>query len=55
MPGNFYENYEQSTARLPTEPYEHTILSMLVRCLFISRGKHQRNIARHYFHCFRLG
>ena len=55
MPGNFYENYEQSIARLPTEPYEHTILSLLVRCLFIGRGKHQRNIAHHYFHCFRLG
>ena len=31
MPENFYENYEQSIARLPTEPYEHTILSLLVR------------------------
>ena len=34
---------------------DRTILSMIVRCLFIGRGKHQHNIIHHYFHCFRLG
>ena len=34
---------------------DRTILSMIVRCLFIGRGKHQHNIVHHYFHCFRLG
>ena len=36
----FTEIYELSIERLLTEPYERTILSLLVRCLFISRGKH---------------
>ena len=35
-----------------TEQYDRTILSLLVRCLFIGRVKH--NIVYHYFHCFRL-
>ena len=40
MPGNVEEIYELSIARLPIEPYDRTILAMLVRCLFIGRGKH---------------
>ena len=40
MPGNLCEIYEQSISRLPTEQYDCTILSLLVRCLFIGRGKH---------------
>ena len=55
MPGNVEEIYELSIARLPTEPYDRTILSLLVRCLFIGREKHQHNIVHHYFHCFSLG
>ena len=35
--------YEISIARLPTEPYDRTILSLPVRCLFIGRGKHLFN------------
>ena len=31
---------ELSMARLPTEQYDRTILSLLIRCLFIGRGKH---------------
>ena len=55
MPGNVEEIYELTIARLPTEPYDRTILSLLVRCLFIGREKHQHNIVHHYFHCFCLG
>ena len=55
MPGNVEEIYELTIARLPTEPYDRTILSLLVRCLFIGREKHQHNIVHHYFHCFSLG
>ena len=55
MLGNVEEIYELSIARLPTEPYDCTILSLLVRCLFIGREKHQHNIVHHYFHCFSLG
>ena len=40
MPGNVQEIYELSIARLPTEQYDRTILSLLVRCLSIGRGKH---------------
>ena len=40
MLGNVSEIYELSTARLPTEPYDRTILSLLVWCLFMGRGKH---------------
>ena len=36
MPGNVKKNYELSIARLPTEPYDRTI----VRCLFIGLEKH---------------
>ena len=39
--GERLEIYELSIARLPTEPNNFTILSLLVRCLFIGRGKHQ--------------
>ena len=31
---------ELSIARLPTEPYDRKILSLLVRRLFIGQGKH---------------
>ena len=34
------EIYELSIARLPTEPYDRTMLSLLVRCLFTGRRKH---------------
>ena len=40
MPGDVKEIYELSIARLPTELYDRTILSLLVKCLFIGRGKH---------------
>ena len=51
MPGNVEEIYELSISRLPTEQYDHTILSLLVRCLFISRGKH---LAQHCLSLFLL-
>ena len=40
MPGKVQEIYELSITRLPTEQYDRTIFSLLVRCLFIGRGKH---------------
>ena len=51
MPGNVEEIYKLSISRLPTEQYDHTILSLLVRCLFISRGKH---LAQHCLSLFPL-
>ena len=39
MLGNVEEIYELSIARLPTEPYDRTILSLLVSTVFSSVGE----------------
>ena len=38
MPGSVSEINELSISRLPTEQYYRTLLTLLVRCLFIGRG-----------------